>query len=406
MKKRVIAAVFALLICIMALSINASDSYADTNGHTRAEAVAWAKGMENTAQKYYTQPTTLECMDLAGHYYAYLGHPVYNLGCPNFIIANTNNRAGERASTDLGWAMYGSDTDPMPGDLVLWQNINNGHIGIVLEVYSDSFKYIDYNGNGAHCGGVIRSIEGKRSFDRIIRPDFPDKLTLDVNGYLDGKDVTNVYGYGTFDMYLGGTRVKQSEGDYWNQEVKTGTSYTIKNIKAADGKVFAGFKSGKYKGTVSQNTTVVMEFRTLNSKEWVKKHSPAQTKSFGGHTYKYYADKVTWIEAFNYCQRLGGHLVVIDSKEENSFVSGLIKETVWLGAVDSLKEGTFIWLDGKNMSYSNWATNQPDNDKSNAEGGEDFVSMYGPETSQSGKWNDVYSYAQYGFVCEIEKPKE
>lgn len=230
------------------------------------------------------------------------------------------------------------------------------------------------------------------------------KATLDVNGYLDGKSVTNVYDYGTFDIYLNGKKSEKGVGDYWNTELKSGTTYKISNVKAASGKVFAGFKSGAYTGTLNRDETIVLEFRTLNSKNWIKKHSPAAEKSFNGHTYKYYSDKVTYWEANNICKKLGGYLVAINSKEENSFVSGLIIETSWIGVNDSAKEGTFrLAQDGNKITCANWSANEPNNYSENAEGGEDFCSMYGPETGLCGQWNDIYSYAQYGFVCEINK---
>ncbi len=155
---------------------------ATTNGHTRAEAVQWARDKKDTSIKYYTSPDTLECMDLAGLYYAYLGHPVSGLGCPNNIIDNIYNNgayAGDKASIQQGWPMYDNSMLPMPGDIVLWKNTRVGHIGIILDVYPNYFTYIDYNGdadhngNPTHCGGKIRESSGLYSFTKIIRPDFP-----------------------------------------------------------------------------------------------------------------------------------------------------------------------------------------------------------------------------------------
>lgn len=231
---------------------------------------------------------------------------------------------------------------------------------------------------------------------------------LDVNGYLDGKDASNIYNYGTFDIYLDGKRPSdgKSVGDYWNTEVKTGTAYAIKNVKPASGKVFAGFKSGAATSTVSGDTTIVMEFRSFSAKDWAKNHSPAKTQTYNGHTYKYFTDKVTRTEALHICNQLGGHLVSIDDNGENNFVSGIIQDTVWLSGM-RIKGNTFCWqntilaADGK-MSYTNWAAGEPNNATTNAEGGEGYVTMYGSGDNR-GKWNDIHGYNQYGFVCEINK---
>lgn len=144
---------------------------ASTNGHSQSDAVNWARSKEGTAVDYYADKS-IECMDLvAGCYYNYLGHPISGLGCPNNIINNTDH-AGSRASTDLGWEMYGNSTRPEPGDIVLWKNSGTGHIGIILSVSSDYFTYIDYNHSRAHESGKIWDSEGLYDFTKIIRPDF------------------------------------------------------------------------------------------------------------------------------------------------------------------------------------------------------------------------------------------
>lgn len=400
---------FVIVCCILPISTYAAfDKTAD-------DAVAWVLGHTEGVGYEYDGATdrwmngeywimSCQCVDLIRGYMDYISG------------THTSGNGGKYTSNWLpdGYTRIKKYNGFVPekGDILIWPG-EIGHVAIVTAVNSATeIVYSDQNGASVNGVSYAKKVKHGRKMNPanndywgVIRPDFSKgPYTLDVNGWLDGKNKDNIYGYGTFDIYLGGTRMKKDEGDYWNQEVKTGTSYTIKNVKTADGKVFAGFKSGAYTGTVSQNTTVVMEFRTINSKEWVKKHSPVQSKTFGGHTYKYFSDKVTWIEAFNHCRQLGGHLVVIDSKEENTFVSGLIKETIWLGATDSLKEGTFLWVDGHMLSYSNWRANLPNNAKDNAEDGEDYVTMYGPDRQEFfGQWNDIYGYAQYGFVCELDK---
>ena len=44
------------------------------------------------------------------------------------------------------------------------------------------------------------------------------------------------------------------------------------------------------------------------------------------------------------------------SGEHNSYYSNHV-----LGATDRDEEGIWKWLDGTDMSYSNWISNQPDN---------------------------------------------
>ena len=90
---------------------------------------------------------------------------------------------------------------------------------------------------------------------------------------------------------------------------------------------------------------------------------------FNGHWYAYLFDPISWDEANKRCKKLGGHLVIIDSAEENEFVWKLADhnrkgaEHAWLGASDSRYQSgsadrVFKWVppSGKRLSetYSNW----------------------------------------------------
>jgi gliding motility-associated-like protein len=111
-------------------------------------------------------------------------------------------------------------------------------------------------------------------------------------------------------------------------------------------------------------------------------------------------------------QQLGGHLVVFNSAAENQAVvaalnaAGTISavDAVWVGYSDEVTEGSWIALDGTNMSYLNWAPNEPNN---NGQGDAccsfpDFLGgcqtseawrcQYGEDCAQiysSGQWNDL-----------------
>lgn len=373
-----------------------------------------------------TVPSSTVLNDLYSNYINKTGYGRYDGLCLAFVADFWQRYAGYRVSDTSAYdfsqrrvSINANYDIPIGADVFFdgwattkygWERV--GHIGI----YIGSGQFASAAGGKGTCI-VVRNISEYYTYRQngsvavqymgwAWHPGIrvSSKATLDVNGYLDGKTADHVYGYGSFDMYLNGQKKQTGVGDFWDTELKTGSTYRISNVKAASGKVFAGFKSGTYTGTLNKDETIVLEFRTLNSKNWIQKHSPAAEKSFNGHTYKYYTDKVTYWEANNICKKLGGYLVAINSKEENSFVSGLIKETSWIGVNDRDKEGTFrLAQDGNKIAYANWSANEPNNYPENAEGGEDYCSMYGPETGLCGQWNDVYSYAQYGFVCEINK---
>ncbi|XP_075466269.1 pulmonary surfactant-associated protein D-like [Ascaphus truei] len=95
------------------------------------------------------------------------------------------------------------------------------------------------------------------------------------------------------------------------------------------------------------------------------------------------------------CSKAGGQLASPLNSEENQAVSALslqYKKKPFLGINDIETEGTFRYLTGELIGYSNWNPNEPNNDK----GVEDCVEMY-----TTGKWNDKNCNEKHLVVCEF-----
>jgi len=134
-------------------------------------------------------------------------------------------------------------------------------------------------------------------------------------------------------------------------------------------------------------------------------------KSFGGHTYQVLDYAVTWSEAKEKCEELGGHLVTINSAAENEFLVELSKESIkrnlWIGAKTDGSQ--YYWITGESFSYTNWEDNEPNN----VDDYQYTAMMYtyrGRYTE--GKWNDEnengrdwsgYYLTDFGFICEWEE---
>lgn len=131
--------------------------------------------------------------------------------------------------------------------------------------------------------------------------------------------------------------------------------------------------------------------------------SPDYETTYNGHVYKLYNKALPWKEAYKFCEQQGGHLVTINSENEQSFLYSIIKEKstnsyLWLGATDSYEEGKWKWVTGESIVYRNWANNEPNNYND-----EDYMVLY----KNSGKWNDgtdiYYSDTKsYSFICEYD----
>jgi len=70
-----------------------------------------------------------------------------------------------------------------------------------------------------------------------------------------------------------------------------------------------------------------------------------------------------WSGAQYYCERKGGNLASIHSREENEFVKSLTSKWPsyhWIGGSDAISEGEWAWFDGSSWVYQNWLPGKPE----------------------------------------------
>ena len=103
--------------------------------------------------------------------------------------------------------------------------------------------------------------------------------------------------------------------------------------------------------------------------------------SFEGHDYFYTATAAQWVAAEAQARWMGGHLVAINSADEQAALVAAFGETeaLWIGLTDWRREGVYTWTNGDLFDYSSWLPGEPNN-----RGNEDFVVMY-----PGGEWNDL-----------------
>lgn len=169
MKKRTLSLLLSLCILLALTPAAALPAAASTNGHTQAEAVAWAK---QQVGKYldYDGAYGAQCVDLTKYYYAYLGNGKYGTGNATNYQSNT---------LPPGWTRVKSN--PQPGDVIVWGGGTKGsagwtvheygHIGIVVAVNGNKLTTVEQNINGSPCKTVSREASYATCF---IRPDFSD----------------------------------------------------------------------------------------------------------------------------------------------------------------------------------------------------------------------------------------
>lgn len=123
--------------------------------------------------------------------------------------------------------------------------------------------------------------------------------------------------------------------------------------------------------------------------------------------HQYFVTEImSWQEAKILAEKSGGYLVTINDAQENEW---LIKtfiqndtDFLWIGLSDYQEEGDFVWVNGEEVSYLNWAEDEPNNNP--IQGGEDFGVLNGvknPFNRIVGSWSDAPKKAKLKAIVEI-----
>ncbi|XP_074728067.1 C-type lectin domain family 4 member D-like isoform X1 [Strix uralensis] len=126
---------------------------------------------------------------------------------------------------------------------------------------------------------------------------------------------------------------------------------------------------------------------------------PKGWKRFQKKCYYISDDTMSWAESVQNCTGMGSHLVVINSKAEQVFVSEEIQQSsrgpnFYIG-LSAEKVGQWQWVDRTpfNVSAAFWRKGEPSNTDT-----EKCVVIHRPETTLN-NWNDVRCEHHYR-VCE------
>ncbi|XP_041857233.1 CD209 antigen-like protein C isoform X1 [Melanotaenia boesemani] len=149
------------------------------------------------------------------------------------------------------------------------------------------------------------------------------------------------------------------------------------------------------KANLSKLTEEMNKLKHLSTQ---KKTCPAGWRTFSCSCYILSTTSGSWDQGREDCRGRGGDLVVIDSDEEQKFLSEFTKELCWIGLNDKETEGTWRWVDGSPLNLTFWASEQPDNGNDDPKWGEeDCVHI---RTHDSTLWNDLSCADSLQWICE------
>ena len=206
--------------------------------------------------------------------------------------------------------------------------------------------------------------------------------------------------------WIGGYR-SQIEGETWitgeeftydNWDSILASSYSVDNVPFAL-RTESGFWS-----LIDPKKQVSLDADSCFVCEWDNLEGYNKKTDFSGHTYQAFDRSLSWKEAEEYCESIGGHLAVITSDEENQFIASLINNGktyhYWLGgSIDS--KNNFSRVTHEKPQYTNWSQFVTEEETVNT----DHIAMQQHYEKWDKHSDETYNKYKknYGFVCEWEK---
>ncbi|VDI20394.1 Hypothetical predicted protein [Mytilus galloprovincialis] len=127
--------------------------------------------------------------------------------------------------------------------------------------------------------------------------------------------------------------------------------------------------------------------------------------SFHGKRYLLMCDQVPMPLALSTCRDLGGHLPSLETREESNYlkrIATLINSSHdwWIGLQHNNTEGTFNWVSGQPLSYTDWYQGtpiQPDNKNKAGAGPANCAALV---FSYQYQWGDENCDSPKQMICE------
>uniref|UniRef100_G3P102 C-type lectin domain-containing protein n=1 Tax=Gasterosteus aculeatus aculeatus TaxID=481459 RepID=G3P102_GASAC len=111
----------------------------------------------------------------------------------------------------------------------------------------------------------------------------------------------------------------------------------------------------------------------------------------------------SWENGRKDCRDQGADLVIIDSLEEQKFLSNFTTSRSWFGLSDKDIEGTWKWIDGTPLTAAYWYRDanvvEPNNEGGGSIEGEDCADIE-PKPNPQYSWNDLSCNFALRWICE------
>ncbi|MGN0396325.1 MAG: lectin-like protein [Coprococcus sp.] len=157
---------------------------------------------------------------------------------------------------------------------------------------------------------------------------------------------------------------------------------------------------GEWDDCTDRENMYVIEWENKTAYE-TKKSNILNKKTYNGHSYRYVSGSFTWKEAYQYCKKMGGHLVTVTSNGENRFAYSLTtrQQDCWIGMNDAKTMGKYKWVTGERTDYRYFGKEV----NHNYSGTERYMGYFTTKSGYGKRWNDFKNdAANMAFICEWE----
>ncbi|HIY01065.1 MAG TPA: C-type lectin domain-containing protein [Candidatus Blautia faecipullorum] len=126
---------------------------------------------------------------------------------------------------------------------------------------------------------------------------------------------------------------------------------------------------------------------------------PSSAVAYQGNKYQLYYGRMNYRQAKAFCEKKGGHLAVIETSRENTFLRAYLRQkkctSAYFGVTDYRRAGTWTDVNGKKISYKNWKYSLKAMLKSPGK-------RYAMLMNSNGKWvnGDFKGNTKTAFLCE------
>lgn len=170
----------------------------------------------------------------------------------------------------MKWADYANQPEIIATTYTIKYNLNGGSISGQKTKYTSTtatftlptprrtgYTFTGWTGTGLSSATKTVTIKKGSKGNRTYTAHWSvNNYRFDINGWLDGQDMTYITGYGTMDVYLNGSMFANDVGDFCDN-YPYGTTYTITDIKPTPGHTYNGVQSGSLSGTIGAGLTKV-----------------------------------------------------------------------------------------------------------------------------------------------------